>query len=194
MMKKNDKFFLSICIFALISAGIPAVSAWSQGQSWNDNPEHIAAMQAYVVYSGELYKAKMDGAIAYISSLNDPTGSGNLQADEQQFLTTVFSVKTVSTASAIEQGRGTMKTEIGQFRTDLQADFSADKGNLDALKKAVADAESQDQTTIQSRDNAYWTALETSRLDEFTYNDGHRTAALANLTAKGVDVNISPAC
>ena len=45
-----------------------------------------------------------------------------------------------------------------------------------------------DQATIQSLDNAYWTARETSRLDEFSYNDARRTGILANLTAKGVDV------
>jgi hypothetical protein len=46
-----------------------------------------------------------------------------------------------------------------------------------------------DQATIQSLDTAYWTARETSRLDEFTHNDAIRNSAIANQTAKGIDVS-----
>ena len=53
-----------------VALAIPAVSAQDAGQPWTDNPEHIAAMQAYVAYSGELFKAKMDGAIQYVGGLN----------------------------------------------------------------------------------------------------------------------------
>ena len=63
MIKRKGILILSVCIFAMIATCVPAVSAWSQGQSWNDKPEHIAAMQAYTAYSGELFKAKMDGAV-----------------------------------------------------------------------------------------------------------------------------------
>lgn len=177
-----------VCLGILIALVIPAVSAWSSGQSWDDNPEHIAAMQAYVAYNGELYKAKMDGANQYISGLNGTAGAGAMQADEQQLLATVASVKSMTTSAAITQARETMKTQIGQYRTDLSSAFSADNGNLDSLKSAVSASETADQGTIQGLLTAYWTSTETSHLDEFSYYDTQRTAVLANLTAKGVDV------
>jgi hypothetical protein len=177
-----------VCLGILIALAIPAVSAWSSGQSWDDNPEHIAAMQAYVAYTGETYKAKMDGANQYINSLNGTTGAGTMQADEQQFLATVASVQTMTTSAAITQARETMKTQIAQYRTDLSSAFTADNGNLDNLKSAVSASETADQTTIQNLLTAYWTATEKSHLDEFSYYDTQRTATLANLTAKGVDV------
>lgn len=176
------------CLCLLVVLGIPAVGAWSTGQPWNDNPEHVAAMQAYVAYSGELYKAKMDGAIQYINGLNGSVSSGTLQADEQQFLSTVSSVQSMSTDDAIVQAEQAMKTQIAQFRTDLVSAYTADNGNLDALRTAIADSVAADQANIQNLDNAFWTAREQSRLDEFSYYDSYRTATLANLTAKGVDV------
>jgi hypothetical protein len=179
---------LVICLVFLLALVIPAVSAWSPGQSWSDNPEHIAAMQAYTAYSGELFKAKMNGAIQYIGTLNGSVSTGSLQSDEQQFLATVASVPSMTTNDAIMQAWGTMKTQIAQFRTDLKAALSADNGSGTALQASVNNAVTADQSTIQSMDNAYWTARETSRLDEFSYNDGRRTGVLANLTAKGVDV------
>ena len=41
---------------------MPAVSAAGSGQSWNNTPEHIAALKAYTAYSGDLIRAKMNGA------------------------------------------------------------------------------------------------------------------------------------
>jgi hypothetical protein len=177
-----------ICLCILVAIGVPAVSAWSTGQSWSDNPEHIAAMQAYVAYSGEQYKAKMDGAIQYINGLNGSVSSSTLQTDEQQFLSTVSSVQSMSTSDAITQAEQTEKTQIAQFRTDLVSAYTSDNGNLDALRTAVANSVTADQANIQNLETAYWTASEKSRLDEFTYEDSYRTATLANLTAKGVDV------
>ena len=178
----------TICLVLLLALGISAVSAWSVGQSWSDNPEHIAAMQAYVAYSGEQYKAKMDGAIQYINGLNGTVGSSTLQTDEQQFISTVTSVQSMSTSDAIENAEDSMKAEIAQFRTDLSAAFSSDNGNLVDLKAAINNSLAADQANIQSLENAYWTASEKSRLDEFSYYDSYRTATLSNLTAKGVDV------
>jgi hypothetical protein len=183
---KHAKFLICLCV--LVAIGIPAVSAWSTGQSWSDNPEHIAAMQAYVAYSGEQYKAKMDGAIQYINGLNGSTSSGTLQTDEQQFLSTVSSVQSMSTDDAITQAEQAMKGQVSQFRTDLVAAYTSDNGNLNDLRTAVSNSVAADQTNIQNLDNAYWTASEKSRLDEFAYYDAGRTATLANLTAKGVDV------
>jgi hypothetical protein len=188
MMKKKAILILSVCIFALIATGIPAVSAWSQGQSWNDNPEHIAAMQAYTAYSGELFKARMNGAVQYIGTLNGSVSTGTLQSDEQQFLATVASIPSMTTDDAITQAWGTMKSQVAQYRTDLKTALSAGSGSEAALQTSVNSSVTADQATIQSLDSAYWTARETSRLDEFTYNDARRTGVIANLTAKGVDV------
>jgi hypothetical protein len=188
MIERKGIRILSLCILALLASGIPAVSAWSQGQSWNDNPEHIAAMQAYTAYSGELFKAKMNGAAQYIGTLNGSASTGSLQTDEQQFLATVASVPSMTTDDAITQAWGTMKAQVAQYRTDLKAALSAGRGSGTALQTSVNSSVTADQATIQSLDTAYWTARETSRLDEFTYNDGRRTGILANLTAKGVDV------
>ena len=188
MIKKNSLLFLSVCVFTLVALGIPSVSAWTPGQSWNDNPEHIAAMQASTAYSGELFKAKMDGAIQYIGTLNGSVSNGILQADEQQFLTTVASVESMTTNESISQAWSTMKTQIAQFRTDLKTALSADNGSDSSLQSSVNASVTADQATIQNLDNAYWTARETSRLDEFSYNDARRTSCLANLTAKGIDV------
>jgi hypothetical protein len=187
-MTMNARLTTIVCMGILIALAIPAVSAWSPGQSWDDNPEHIAAMQAYVAYSAELYKAKMNGAIQYISGLNGTVGTGTLQTDEQQFLATAATVPSMTSSTAITQARNTMKTEISQFRIDLSSAFSADSGNLDNLKAAVTASVNADQTSIQSLNTAYWTETEKSRLDEFTYYDSKRTATLTNLTAKGVDV------
>lgn len=185
-MVKHFKTLACLCL--LIVIGIPAVSAWSSGQSWSDNPEHITAMQAYVAYSGEQYKAKMAGAIQYINGLNGTVTSGTLQTDEQQFLATTASVQSMTTSDAVTQAEQTMKTQIAQFRTDLSSAYTADNGNLADLRAAVNNSLAADQTTIQTLETAYWTASEKSRLDEFSYYDGHRTATLSNLTAKGVDV------
>ena len=134
-MVKHHKII--ICLILLAVLVIPAVNAITgrpntgvgeqadvgkYGQSWNDNPEHIAAMQAYTAYSGELFKAKMDGAIQYIGTLNQSTVT--LQNDEQQFLVTVASVQTMTTDDSITQAWGTMTTQVAQFRTDLKTALS----------------------------------------------------------------------
>jgi len=151
-------------------------------------PEHIAAMQAFVAYPGEQFKAKMDGAIQYIGTLNGSASTGSLQSDEQQFPSTVSSVTSMTTSDAILQAMQTLKTQIAQVRTDLTTALTADKGSETALSASVNNAVSADQATIQSLDNAYLAARETSRLDEFNVNDARRTGILANLTAKGIDV------
>jgi hypothetical protein len=182
----NNHPKIIICLVLLAVLLVPAASAWSPGQPWTDNPEHIAAMQAYSAYSGELFKAKMDGAIQYIGTLNQSTGT--LQTDEQQFLATVASVPSMTTSDSITQAWGTMTTQIAQFRTDLKTALSAGNGSESALQTAVNNAVTSDQSTIQNLDTAYWTARETSRLDEFSTNDAARNGILSNLTAKGLSV------
>ena len=180
--------FAGLCLISLMVLIIPAVSAQDASQPWVDNPEHIAAMQAYVAYSGEQLKARMDGAIQYIGTLNGSVSTTTLQSDEQQFLATVSSVSSMTSADAITQAMETMKTQVAQFRTDLKTALTAGNGSEAALKSAVDATMNADQANIQSLDNAYWAAREKSRLDEFTYNDARRTGILANLTAKGIDV------
>ena len=187
MKLQSRGLLVGVCMISLIVLAISAVSAQDAGQPWTDNPEHIAAMQAYVAYSGELFRAKMGGAIQYVGGLNGSVDTGSLQSDEQQFLATVSSVPSMTSADAITQAMQTMKTQIAQFRTDLKTALSAGNGSETALKAAVDNAVQADQTTIGNLDTAYWTARETSRLDEFTYNDARRTGILANLTAKGID-------
>ena len=186
MRPRSRDLLAGICVISLVVLAIPAVSAQDTGQSWTNNPEHIAAMQAYVAYSGELFKAKMDGAIQYIGTLKGSV-TGSLTTDEQQFLATVSSVQSMTTADAVTQALQTMKTQIAQFRTDLKSALTAGDGSETALQSAVNASVTADQANIQSLDTAYWTARETSRLDEFSTNDARRTGILANLTAKGID-------
>ncbi|HXW98655.1 MAG TPA: hypothetical protein VEI51_02910 [Methanomicrobiales archaeon] len=176
-----------LCLIVVAALALPAFGALAAAEPWKDNSEHIAAMQAFAAYSGERYKARMDGAIQYIGTLNGSVSTSALQADEQQFLATVSSVGSMTTSDAITQAEQTMKTQIAQFRTDLKTALSAGKGTAAGLKASVDAAETADQATITSLENAWWTARETSRLDEFATNDARRTGVIANLTAKGVD-------
>ena len=178
---------IGLCIASLVVLAVPAASALDASQPWKDNPEHVTAMQAYVAYQGEQFKAKMDGAIQYVGTLNGSVSTASLQSDEQQFLATVSSVTSMTTADAITQAMQTMKTEIAQYRTDLRTALAAGKGSGADLKTAVDGAVTADQANIQNLENAYWSARETSRIDEFNYNDARRTGVLANLTAKGID-------
>ncbi|ABS54811.1 hypothetical protein Mboo_0289 [Methanoregula boonei 6A8] len=188
-MVKHAKIILCLLVLAVLM--VPAVSAWSPGQPWTDNSEHIAAMQAYTAYAGELFKAKMDGAIQYIGTLNQSTST--LQNDEQQFLATVSSVQSMSSNDTITQAWGTMTQQVTQFRTDLKTAISAGNGSGSALQAAVNSSVTADQANIQNLDTTYWTDREKSRLDEFSYNDGRRTDLLTNLTAKGIDVSSAQA-
>ena len=180
-----------ICMILLIALAVPPASAGSPGQSWADNPEHIAVMQAYAAYSGELYKARMDGAVSYIGTLNGSAGPGGLQTDEQEFLATVASVPSMTTDSAVMQALGTMKTDIAKFRADLGTALTADNGSGTAIRTAVNNSVNLDQPAIQNLETAYWNSRERSRLDEFSYNDGRRTGVLTNLSSLGASVTLA---
>jgi len=187
-MRPRPKDLLTgLFVLSLIAIAIPAVGATGTGQSWADNPEHITAMQAYTAYSGQLFKDKMNGAIQYIGTLNGSVSTSSLQSDEQQFLTTVASVQSMTTNDAITQAWGTMKDQIAQFRTDLKTALTAGNGSETALAASVNASVTADQTNLQNMLNTYWTDRETSRLDEFSFNDARRQGIIANLTAKGID-------
>ena len=95
----------------------------------------------------------------------------------------------MTTNDSIDAALTQMKGEVATFHTDTTNDMKAYNGSESALHASVNASVTADQTTIQSLDTAWWTARETSRLDEFTHNDAIRNGALANLTAKGVDVS-----
>ena len=75
-MKKPGAILIGTLLLCMIALCMPAVSAGATGQSWNNNPEHITAMKAYTAYSGELFRAKMDGAVQYIGTLNSSASTG----------------------------------------------------------------------------------------------------------------------
>ena len=63
------------CMVCLVAAIMPAASALGNGTSWNDNPEHITAMQAGVAYAGAVGQAQMDGAVSYIGTISNGAGT-----------------------------------------------------------------------------------------------------------------------
>ena len=183
-MKTHTTILLVLCTIALC---IPLVSAADNWQPWENNPEHITAMKAFVAYSGENDKAMMDGAVTYFGTINN--GATDLSTAEQQFLSTVASVQSMNTNTSIDQALSQMKSEVTTFRTDVSSDLKTYNGSASALHTAVNTSITADQANIQNLYNAWWAARETSRLDEFTYNNGFRHNALNNLTAKGVDTS-----
>jgi len=187
-VKSRTTVLLVLCTLALC---IPLASAAGNWQPWENNPEHITAMKAFVAYTGEKDKATMDGAITYFAPIND--GATDLSAEEQQFFATAASVQSMDTNTSIDEALAQMKSEVTAFRTDVSSDLKTYNGSAPALHAAVNASVAADQATIQNLYTAWWAARETSRLDEFTYNDGYRHNALDNLTAKGVDTSAAAA-
>lgn len=177
-----------LCMIALC---IPVVSAADSGQSWTSNPEHITAMKAYVAYVSEDYQAKMNGAVSYIGTISGSAGTGDLTAAEQQFTATAASVQSMTTNESIDMALTQMKGEIATFHTATTSDMKAYNGSASALHSSVNASVTADQATIGGLYTAWWTARETSRLDEFTHNDAIRNSALTNLSAKGIDVSVA---
>jgi hypothetical protein len=177
------------CIICLAAPIMPAAGALGNGTSWSDNPEHIIAMKAYVAYAGEDYQAKMTGAISYVGSISGSAGTGDLTGTKKQFTATAASVQSMTSSEAIEAARARMKGDIATFHANTIRDMKQYNGSIPALHASVNASVAIDQATIDSLDTAWWTAREHSRLDEFAYNDARRTGALANLSAKGVDVS-----
>ena len=188
---KNIKMTMlcGLCMICLVAVIVPAAGALGNGTSWSDNPEHITAMKAYVAYADENYQAMMNGAISYIGTISGPAGTNDLTGAEQQFTATAASVQSMTTSESIEAARTRMKAEVATFRTDTANDLKAYNGSESALRTSVNASVTADQAAIESLDTAWWTARETSRLDEFTRNDATRNGVLANLSAKGVDVS-----
>jgi hypothetical protein len=188
-VKKSGTIFIGTALLCMMVLCIPVVSAADSGQSWTNNPEHITAMKAYVAYVSEDYQARMNGAITYIGTISGSAGTGDLTGAEQQFTATAASVQSMTTNDSIDEALTQMKGEVGTFHTDTQNDMKAYNGSASALHTSVNASVTADQATIGSLDTAWWTARETSRLDEFAHNDAIRNGALTNLTAKGIDVS-----
>jgi len=184
IVKPQTAVLLVLCTMALC---IPLASAADNWQPWYNNPEHITAMKANVAYVGENTKAMMDGAVTYFGTINN--GATDLSSAEQQFLSTVASVQSMNNNQSINEALDQMKSEVTAFRTDVTSDLKTYNGSASELHTAVNASVTADQANIQSLYTAWWAARETSRLDEFTYNDGYRHDALTNLTAKGADVS-----
>jgi hypothetical protein len=189
MMKKTGTKLIGTALLCMMVLCVPVVSAADAGQPWSNNPEHITAMKAYVAYVSEDYQARMNGAITYIGTISGSAGTGDLTNAEQQFTATAGSVQSMTTNTSIDEALSQMKGEVATFHTDTENDMKAYNGSAYELHTSVNASVTADQTTIQSLDTAYWTARETSRLDEFTHNDAIRNSAIANLTAKGIDVS-----
>lgn len=188
-VKKSGTILIGAAMLCMIALYIPAVSAADSGQSWNNNPEHITAMKAYVAYVSEDYQAMMNGAISYIGTISGSAGTSDLTGAEQQFTATAGSVQSMTTNDSINAALTQMKGEVATFHTDTANDLKAYNGSESALRASVNASITADQATIESLDTAWWTARETSRLDEFTHNDAIRNGALTNLSAKGIDVS-----
>ena len=65
----------SLCLICLAAAIVPVAADPVSGNAWNTDPEHIAAMQAYVAYAGALGQAQMDGAIGYFGTIGNGAGT-----------------------------------------------------------------------------------------------------------------------
>jgi hypothetical protein len=189
MMKKTGTILIGTALLCMMMLCVPVVSAADAGQSWSNNPEHITAMKAYVAYVSEDYQARMNGAITYIGTISGSAGTSDLTGAEQQFTATAASVQSMTTNTSIDEALSRMKEEVAIFHADTENDMKAYNSSESALHTSVNASVTADQATIQSLNTAYWTARETSRLDEFTHNDAIRNSAIANLTAKGIDVS-----
>jgi hypothetical protein len=179
----------SLCLVCLLGAVmLPASAAPVNGTSYRDSPEHIAAMKAYVAYAGEKTEARMDGAIGYIGTLSSGAGTDRLSATRSQYTGIVSSVQGMNTYDQIHDAETQMRTAGTDFTSAARTEVKQYNGTEKALAAAVNASVTAQAGTIASLENAWWTARTTARMDEFAANDARRTATIANLTAKGVDV------
>src|SRR5208337_17721 len=95
---KNTRMTMlyGICMICLVATIMPAASALGNGTSWNDNPEHITAMQAHVAYTG---------------TISNGAGTGQLSSLESQFAGTETSVQAMTTADQIKAAETQMSAD-----------------------------------------------------------------------------------
>ena len=176
------------CMICLVAAIMPAASALGNGTSWNDNPEHITAMQAGVAYAGAIGQAQMDGAISYIGTLSNGAGTGQLSSLESQFTGTESSVQSMTAADQIKAADTQMGADRKEFMSTARGSLKEYNGTGKALRESVNASVMAQSAAIQGLKNTWWTDRGTARMDEFAHNDQERNSVLAKLTAKGVDV------
>jgi hypothetical protein len=188
---KNTRMVMlcGLCAICLVAAILPAASALGNGTSWNENPEHIAAMQAGVAYAGAVGQAQMDGAVSYIGTLSNGAGTSQLSAIESQFSGTESSVQSMTAADQIRAAETQMSADRKGFMTAARGSLREYNGTGTALSESINASVMAQSGTIQSLKDTWWTARETARMDEFARNDQNRNSVLAKLTAKGVDVS-----
>lgn len=189
MTQYKTTLLWSLCLVCLLGAVmLPASAAPVNGTSYKDSPEHIAAMKAYVACTGEKTEARMDGAIGYIGTISNGAGTDRLSAAESQYTGIVSSVQGMNTYDQIHDAETQMRTAGTDVMSAARTEVKQYNGTEKALAAAVNASVTAQAGTIASLENAWWTARTTARMDEFAANDARRTATIANLTAKGVDV------
>ena len=180
----------SLCMICLVAAVMPvAASSVTADNVWNTNPEHVAAMQAFVAYAGAKGEAQMDGAISYIGTISSDAGTTPLSALETQFEATVTSVQSMTTGDQIQAAESQMKTDHTDFMSTAKSEVKEYNGTGRALEQSINSSVMAQSSTLEGLLNTYWTDRQQARMDVFATNDQKRNGILANLTAKGVDVS-----
>jgi len=179
----------SLCVACLVLAAMPVAADSTTNSAWNNNPEHVAAMQAHVAYAGAKGEAQMNGAISYIGTISNGAGTAPLSSIETQFEGTVTSVQSMTTGDAIQQAESQMKTDRTDFMSTAKSELKQYNGTGKALEQSVNASVMAQASTLQGLENTWWTDRQKARMDEFTANDQKRTGILTNLTAKGIDVS-----
>ena len=175
------------CLFCLLWTVMPVTADQVGQNAWASNPQHIAAMQAGVAYRDALGQARMNGAITYIGSISNGTGTSQLTSDESQFTTTAASVQSMNTESQIRAVISQMQSDRKDFASDTKAALGQYNGKAGALKSSVNASVEAQSATLQSLKNTWWSDRQTARMDLFSTNDQRRNAILSNLTGKGID-------
>ena len=91
------------------------------GTAWNTNPEHIAAMQAFVAYAGAKGQAQMDGAISCIGTISNGDGTSQLSSIESQFSGTAMSVQLMTTGDQIRDAETQLRADCKDFMTTAKS-------------------------------------------------------------------------
>ena len=111
----------SLCTICLIAAVMPVGAAPMNGTAWNTNPEHIAAMQAFVAYAGAKGQAQMDGAISDIGTISNGDGTSQLSSIESQFSGTAMSVQLMTTGDQIRDAETQLRADCKDFMTTAKS-------------------------------------------------------------------------
>ena len=151
---KHSRILLigSLCMICLIAAVMPAGAAPVNGTAWNINPEHIAAMQAFVAYAGAKGQAQMDGTISYLGTISNNAGTSQLSSIESQFTGTVSSVQSMTTGDQIR---------------DAETQLSADRKDfMTTAKESLRDTTVPEKLSQRASTHRSWHSRRRSRLSK----------------------------